>query len=406
MRNQAAAFYGPLLFALQSLLIGTEAYPASSDPPLKIGPLLGGSLNPNPTPTILVDASKHGLSPSLAVVKDRLLAAWADFDSQGVTQIRVKEWTGQKWSPLGKSLNDDKSRRGFEPVITAYQDTVYIAWTELSRKMVPQIRVGRWSGSEWEMIGKSLNLDPGLPAVSPSLAADDTGLYVAWIENNRSRTPQLHVKKRIGEDWTLLGDSVNRDPALDAGQPSLALIDKTPYVAWTELTDQGRLQIHISRWNETAWEPVGGALNPIASTDGVSPSLVDYLGMPHIAWVELQREGGARLHVSQWSDEKWTAHSEDLNQSASQHVSSPVLASNGKSLYLGWAEIGSQGFLQVRVKQWNGEGWIGPESGIHVDSRRAAGTPALVVKGQIPFIGWKEADERGLYQVYVRQLQE
>lgn len=370
------------------------------------GALLGTGLNRSPSLFLNVDATRHALNPSLTVVRNTLLAAWAEFNLEGVPQIYAKRWDGQGWQPMGKNLNLDSRRRALEPTLAGYQDKAYLAWVELNARGLSRLYVKHWDGTSWVGEGGSLNLDPNQPAWSPALASDPSGLYLAWSESNANRIPQIYVRTLTDKGWTPVGISLNRNPVRDAVKPSLAIVGQSPFVAWSGLSEQNTFQLFVSRWTGTEWQPVGQALNRNPRAHALNPSLVNHSNDPHVAWIEFNPDGVAQLHVARWSEGRWAPVGEVLNEQTAHHALSPMLASNGRTIFVTWIEINPQGIPQLYVKSWTGQGWVRMGDRLNLNPKHIASTPSLLIVGQTPVVAWKEADDQGRFQIYVKQLKE
>jgi hypothetical protein len=119
---------------------------------------------------------------------------------------------------------------------------------------------------------------------------------------------------------------VNLDAARGATSPSLAIIGATPWLAWREDSGTGAYQVHVARWNGSAWTLAGGVLNVDTSRNAYLPQLVDVAGTPWVAWTETN--GSAyQVRVKRWTGSSWVAVGGALNVDTSKNANEPGMAS-------------------------------------------------------------------------------
>lgn len=144
--------------------------------------------------------------------------------------------------------------------------------------------------------------------------------------------------------WLQDGGSLNVD-ANNAQQPSMAIYNGTPYVAFL---DNG--SIYEKHWNGAAWVLDGGAVNTF--TNWFSPtSLAVNNGTPYIAWWESSFNS---VYLKFWNGSTWQQVGGAINDTSSYLSCS--LAFIGNTPYIAFCEkVG--GYYQTYVKFWNGAAW-------------------------------------------------
>ena len=112
--------------------------------------------------------------------------------------------------------------------------------------------------------------------------------FVAWTEYDGTSN-KLHVKRFDGVDWASPGEeSLNVDPAGNAGGPNIADIGGVPVVMFDEADGAAPRQIRVKRLRGTEWVSVGGSLNADPSRPAfvIDPAMADSGGVPYATWEE------------------------------------------------------------------------------------------------------------------------
>ena len=155
--------------------------------------------------------------------------------------------------------------------------------------------------------------------------------------------------------WLSLGEA-DRTPDADAGEPTIAIDgDGNPVIAFLE--DGGAsLDLVVSRWNGTAWVPLGGSLEAVAANDVADAVLVlESTGAPLVAWIEWDAVGGGRreLRAARWTGSQWTALGGVLNATAGDASAPALIPDDGSGVpMLAWNEGG-----RIRVARRVASAW-------------------------------------------------
>ncbi len=197
-------------------------------------------------------------------------------------------------------------------------------------------------------------------ALNPRVAVDANGVsYVVSSENGSVQVRVLAPGKfeLLGMPW---GGGAG-DIAIDnAGRPVVAHI--------------GSGNIHVKRYENGSWQPLGGALGA-----GTTPDLaVDGAGNPVVAWVE-----AGVVRVSQWTGSSWS----QLAPLATTAALTPSVQVGGGGVFVAYSENG-----QVRVEQHSGGAWTPVGGALNVSFKDSATFPSLVrTTSQELFVAWEEA---------------
>ncbi|MDX6649005.1 MAG: hypothetical protein QOJ97_956 [Solirubrobacteraceae bacterium] len=253
-------------------------------------------------------------SPSLANIDGAPWVTATEFVG-GDYQTFVTRFDGTNWVRIGGSLNVSATQSSLDPDIVAVfgqvvfgPSTPYVAFGEFDNSRYA-LHVKRWTGTAWEAVGSTLNQNAGYTAQGMSLvnlAGRFGGTpYVAWRETGQATQtlPKLYVAVLSGSSWSVLGGALNTN---NSGSPSLAIVQGTPWVAWTEDNGIAR-QLRVKRWDSTAsaWVQVGAAsLNVDPTSEADSPELVNSGGSAYVSFTE-QKNFFYRSYVKRFDGTNW-----------------------------------------------------------------------------------------------------
>ena len=353
-----------------------------------------------------VDASRHGLNPSLVFTDALPSLGWIEFNSHGIPQIHFGIWNRSGWIKDSGAQNMDATHRAFDLAMSSNGKTPYLAWIELNGKDIPQLHVKHRLGDQWVVDGGSLNLDPSHRAANPALSATGPVPYVAWSEYNDKRIYQLYVKYLSENTWRMDGnESVNISPARDAIEPAIGFQGTVPYITWAESSDQNFFQVYVKRWNGSAWEVLGRSLNWDPENHALNPSIAFLGETPYVAWIEINGDGVSQLHVKRWENGSWVADGTSLNGDPTRHAMSPSLAAAGSTLYAAWTEYDAKGVTRIRVKHRAGDRWESDGPPFNGAMPSFSSASALAGSDSAVYLAWKEVLENGLAHIVVKKLQ-
>ena len=264
------------------------------------------------------------------------------------------------WIALGDTVNPGPSfYLGERPDVADVEGTPYVAWRETTPEFDRQdIRVSRWTGSAWQVVGQPLN---AMPFVShASIASVDGVPYVAFIEVPAAPDGlgQLRVSRLngTGDGWVAVdGGALNHDPVNgDAKQFSIATIGSIPHVAFTEV-DASQTILWVKKLQGSSWVTVGSQLNvyPVAA---LYPNIAGVGGAPCVAWLSADSRsvGGdpslRGLRVSRFSGTSWVGLGDKVRDGLSSvgHLTDvggvpTILFTTREETYV--------------VQQWDGTSW-------------------------------------------------
>ena len=209
-----------------------------------------------------------------------------------------------------------------------------------------EIYVMRLEGSVWKAMdgtvpGVNISNNDG-DSNNPSLALDTNGYpVVAWGQTIGGVQGDIHVKRWNGSAWVEIGPGsatlggVSNTPN-ESGNPSLAIDpDGRPIVAWTETTTN--MEIYVAHWNGSAWEAMDGTVSGLnisnSGGDSNNPSLaIDENGYPVIAWDEMIDGANSEIYVKRWNGTAWVEMKAHATSGALSASGGGVSDNQGRSI--------------------------------------------------------------------------
>jgi hypothetical protein len=226
---------------------------------------------------LVVEPELIPTSSVLALMPDgRPFVTWLEerLNTRPPSDVQAALWTGDAWLPLGGRLNgDDRLGPMYSLAYGAVDATgaPFVSW--VSATSAREGWVHRWDGSAWQPVGGGAFTGASEATGTVAVAVDSDGHpVVAWIARvaGGADGTEVRVSRWTGSDWVQLGTPRRRDALRGTTYPHLVLgADGRPVVAWTERVDdspQSPWTVHVDRWTGSDWEQLGGSLgSPPAS---------------------------------------------------------------------------------------------------------------------------------------------
>jgi len=272
----------------------------------------------------------------------------------------------------------------------------FILWTSIALCAHPAL-----SRADWVQDGGALNNDPARNAKEPSLAIHNGTPYVAWVETDAASQDLLIVKHYDGAVWVQDGLALNMNTVSPACWPKLAFNGDTPYVAWNEFENQVdfKYYVYVKHYNGAAWVQDGGTLTLTPSNVAGIIGLAFPNGVPYVAWLENFLSIG-QIYVKHFNGSAWVQDG-TINNNSAYNAVAPSLAVSGLTPYIAWMEDNGTA-RQVYVKYYNGAAWVQVGTSLNIDTTLDAYTPSLAFAGATPYVVWNERAADGKYRLYAK----
>jgi hypothetical protein len=333
---------------------------------------LGGSLNRN--------SKFNAFEVALDLTPDgTAVAAWMERSNvnlgkiSGPGKIHTAKWTGSRWQEFGPSPTKSATRAADQPHVKVDSGgNPILAWSELSPDgNVESFYVSRWttSGSTgaWQDIDiGTLSTDLSGASRSRDLAvtSNDEPILawsVQYFEPGQAAEGfNVFAGPWRDKRWAALGEtSLNLERTHYAGAASMVLdANDHPLIAWKEANNG--YEIHVKRWDGTAWQKLGKALNDGMGLGSNPRIALDKNGRPTVVWIE--NAGAENIFVARWNGQTWKIFGRKLNANPKAYATSSSLALDaaGNPVVV-WSEEVGKDQRRIYGLRWTGREWVALE---------------------------------------------
>jgi hypothetical protein len=277
------------------------------------------------TPPVPIGAGHEASGAAIADVGGVPYVSWSDFSGSDI-KVRVARWTGAVWELVGGVLNPNL---GYAAAIAGVDGVPYVALQDaVFGTGINELVVKRWSGTAWETVGAALVDDENVLDLSITAVGDEP--VVAWSqETTRRRVYAAHFN---GTAWAKYGGELNHAGEDFARAPTVTALNGAPAVAWLEL-DGTDFSTRVARWNGTSWADMGGDIT--TSTTDNPASLVEIDGVPWLATVD----GEDQIAVARWDGSGWQGTIPHLRRNSNGITGLPSLISYAGVPFVSWFEL-------------------------------------------------------------------
>ena len=176
--------------------------------------------------------------------------AWSEPNHENVLQVYVRQLDAATQPLIGLSLNRNTGTHAVSPTVAIHHGTPYVAWVEFNSKGVTQVFVKHWEQGRWLKDGDTLNTDPSKHALSPVLISGEESLFLAWTEMTSNGTPRIHFRRLKGDTWKVPAPPLPADVSRIALDPALIFDHGSLLATWKESNDMGVFEIRAGRLKE------------------------------------------------------------------------------------------------------------------------------------------------------------
>lgn len=263
---------------------------------------------------------------------------------------------------------------------------------------------GQEPSAAWRQLGTRLKaattefieVDASRHALAPALAGTADLLFMTWLEMNAKGVPNVHVKRWDESAWTLDGSALNQDRMSFAFDPSIAIAGGVPYVAWSELNKFHVAQVFVKHRSPKEWVQDGAVLNIDPRRQAVRPTLAAGATAPlHLAWSEADARRIHHVYVKRLDPDGWVTLGGPLNIDPDHDAFDVSISLVGREPYVAWSEATAGTVPQLHVKRWDGNDWREVGGALNRDPQRPAVTPAVCASEDSLYLAWIEIDANG-----------
>ena len=336
-------------------------------------------------------------------------------DASYAQAVILKPQPSRVWQSLGSSVNHhkkavftmvDASPHGFAPALGASNDKVYVAYTEINRWGVSQVLLKEWNGLAWTNPFVRMNMDDTVDAFNPTLAMLDNSPFIAWTEYDTKKTRQLYVKRLFQGRWTSLGGSKNIDITVDSSSPVLAAGGQKVFLAWSEGAENAPQRLYLRELHPLDEGHLPEPLNRDPMENAFEPTLIHDGKIGYLSWSESNHGQSLQIHVRQIGEQGMPFLGDSLNVNPKSHGVSPSIVIYNGIPYVTWVEIGSGNPAQIFVKHWDKDQkkWIRNGHIHNIDPRSHAISPSLISGEGFLYLAWEEMTEDKTPRLHLKRF--
>lgn len=195
--------------------------------------------------------------------------------SNGVGQVFVYEWNGSVWSQLGSAISSSAIGDSFGEFIAMSSDGRKVAISayrsDEAYANAGQVKVFQWNGHNWTPVGNAINGNVEFDLFGLSMSLSPDGNRIAATASPLDENTAVRVFEWNGNTWTQLGADLTGEGFGDNFGRAIALSNTGNRMAIGSLVNNGAAaddagQVRVYEWNNTAWTQVDAAI------DGSLPS--------------------------------------------------------------------------------------------------------------------------------------
>ena len=158
-------------------------------------------------------------------------ASGAGENTDGAGYVRVYVWTGSQWTQVGSDLYGEMAFDEFGWSVALSSEGTRLAigapYNDANGNDAGHVRVFDWTGSQWTPVGSDLNGEAAYDYLgwSVALSSDGTRVAIGAPTNGYSSDNAGHVRLYdwTGSQWTQVGSALNQEASGDHFGRSVAL---------------------------------------------------------------------------------------------------------------------------------------------------------------------------------------
>ena len=370
---------------------------------------------------------ESGWSVSMSSTGNRVAIGAQSNDGNGFDSghVRVYQWSGTAWEQLGDDIDGEAiyDDSGWSVSMSANGDRLAIGSRDNDGGGFSSghVRVYQWSGSDWLQLGDDIDGESAYDyfGVSVSMSPDGNRVAAGGIGNdsNGFDAGQVRVFRWSGSNWVQLGNEINGEAAYDESGSSVSISSDGNRLAIGGPGNDGNGinsgHVRVFEWSGDDWQQLGDDIDGEAYGDefGRSVSLASdgsrlAVGGPFN--INNSRINAGHVRVFQWSGSAWQQLGDDIDGKAAYDESggSVSLASDGERLVIGATENDDNGLNSghARIYQWSGTSWnqIGSDINGEAHQDSSGNSVSLSAYGNRLAVGARWNDGNGIDSGHVR----
>lgn len=263
-----------------------------------------------------------------------------------IASVDPRDETSWCWDPLPALPGDDDDGTLLQRLsVVSHGDELWVGWSTQSG------HVARWRSGTWE--------NAAVDGMYPLLATNSAGDAFAVFEANSNKQAQLQIVKRTKWAWTSLGTiEAYPDPFTNADAEDIQVdAEGNPILVWTESTPGGGggglRTLHVARRIGGKWIMLGDSLDGGAEEARLA---LDHDDNPWVAWLR-GRGPGAEARVARWNGQTFVDATPTFDKTKELFSMSFTIGDRGRAPTLSLWEIVDKRPGKHAVFEWREGGW-------------------------------------------------
>lgn len=218
-----------------------------------------------------------------------------------------------------------------------------------------QIPSAVFTAPDWHFVGGTrVGKDADLSDQAIALGSDAQPV-VAYLEE-AGANHNIRVKRFDGTLWQELGSSVQSAAKNTLNAPLLAMDGNNPVVAWLEGANNAKV-IYVKRWDGTAWQQLGAAVNTSINSASALGLAVSSSGVVFVSRLQLSLLVAAtQLRVSRLNGSTWQAIGDAFLYPANSSMPRLALDKLGLAAVSYSQQVASPD-VATYLRRWDGTTW-------------------------------------------------
>ena len=297
-------------------------------------------------------------------------------DNRG--HVRVYQRFGSTWQPLGSAIEgeaagDESGRTALDLSNDGYTLAVGAYWNDGSGANAGHVRVYQWDGSDWQPMGADIDGQNAGDEFGSAVGLSADGRILAvgapFNDSPQPAAGQVSVFGWDGSTWTQIGADLKGETAGARSGSALALsADGRTLAIGAPAGDSGfgtaTGSARVMQWDGSAWQSRGSSIPGESAGDEAGRSLalsadgnVLALGSPYHDGDSGTESSLGQVAVYEWLGTDWGPRGAALQGTSAPALfgTAVALSDNGDMLAVGASSDGTNGTTQTFT--WDGSGW-------------------------------------------------
>ena len=287
-------------------------------------------------------------------------------DDSGMTPAIITTTTTREHVQLGQDLDGEAANDNYGRSVSLSSDGSIVAigatGNDGSGNGAGHVRVFQWNGTTWAPMGGDIDGEFAGDGSGYSVSLSSDGSTVAigspYNDENGYKSGHVRVFQWNGTTWAQMGGDIDGEEEEDEFGESVSLSSDGSIVAIGTLYHDNAGHVRVFQWDGTTWAPMGGDIDGESGGDqaGYSVSLSSNGSIVAIGATGNDGNGNGAGHVRvfQWNGETWQKIGGDIDGEAASDESgySVSLSSDGSTVAIGAPYNDGNGSNAGHVRVW------------------------------------------------------